>query len=36
MVRILDKGIKVYDAKNYNYAYVVSSNEDKTIVRDDN
>lgn len=36
MVRILDKGIKVYDAKNYNYAYVVFSNEDKTIVRDDN
>lgn len=36
MARTLDFGIVVYDAKNYNNAIVISSNEDITIVRDDN
>lgn len=36
MARTLDFGIVVYDAKNYNNVMVISSNEDVTIVRDDN
>ena len=34
--RILDKGVMVYDDINYEMVVVISSNENKTIVRDEN